>query len=822
MAWKNPNKSFSSRLITKFRVSGSEDSLNQPGRANQFDYDNNGNVITVTDIPADGSATRTTTTTYDELNRPTRIVGPSYTDASNATIRPVTLYTYDRLGNLIQIRAGRTDASGTNPASDDVKTQALYAYDDFGRKIKETDPLGKYWTFAYDVNNNPVTITDAKGQGTQYTWGYGHQLLFRSNAAGNVTYTRNFFGQPTRTDITNPSMFYLYSYDATHRLQSVTDSRGNKTISYGYSPGGLLNWMLDSEGNQTDYEYDPVGRLSGIYAPNSDYVAFRYDGGGRLAEKFLPNGVKTGYSYNADNSLSQVINRTSSGIISQHDYTYDGVGNRITHAEQISTTTTPYKYVYDELNRLKEVRNNTTNVLIEGYGYDPLNNRLTKTDGTNTVYYIYDDANQLKEMRQNSPTGTLLASLLYDDNGNMYRKTEGTTVTDITYDALNRLTAVSKTGMASQSYTYDDQGRRLSKTVNSATTNYLYNGPDILAEYMNWTNAAAQYTHGPNTDDPIIRSTTSSTQYFHQDGLGSVVAVSDRTGATTGTQRFDAWGNKLASNGTIPQYGYTGREPDETGLIYYRARYYDPSIGRFTQRDPIGMNAGINPYTYVNANPVNFTDPRGLKPTDSGSTNTITQNTSYYNNTNLTQELIPGIQNLLTQNTLTPLNETFTVIIPQTCLNALSAAGQDTQALSRVNNNWEIIQTAARANNIDPNLLAAIGIRETGFQNIPQEGGLGRGVFQIDLGQNPSVTSRQAADITYSANFAANRLATNESILANRYPNLTSTQLLQATAASYNLGVSRRAISGNPDTIDVGSARGNYGSNVIDIMRYCF
>ncbi|MFA7062409.1 MAG: RHS repeat-associated core domain-containing protein, partial [Pedobacter sp.] len=99
---------------------------------------------------------------------------------------------------------------------------------------------------------------------------------------------------------------------------------------------------------------------------------------------------------------------------------------------------------------------------------------------------------------------------------------------------------------------------------------------------------------------------------FHQDGLGSVVALSNATGGTDGTQRFDVWGNKLASTGTIPVYGYTGREPDETGLVYYRARYYDPAIGRFTQRDPIGLKGGINQYAYVNGNPVNFVDPTGL------------------------------------------------------------------------------------------------------------------------------------------------------------------------------------------------------------------
>ncbi|MCL4471289.1 MAG: RHS repeat-associated core domain-containing protein [Gammaproteobacteria bacterium] len=62
----------------------------------------------------------------------------------------------------------------------------------------------------------------------------------------------------------------------------------------------------------------------------------------------------------------------------------------------------------------------------------------------------------------------------------------------------------------------------------------------------------------------------------------------------------------------MPQYGYTGREPDVTGLIYYRARYYDPTIGRFISRDPAGMPDGINQYAYVRNNPVNFTDPLGL------------------------------------------------------------------------------------------------------------------------------------------------------------------------------------------------------------------
>ena len=82
--------------------------------------------------------------------------------------------------------------------------------------------------------------------------------------------------------------------------------------------------------------------------------------------------------------------------------------------------------------------------------------------------------------------------------------------------------------------------------------------------------------------------------------------------AATATQGFDAWGQVLSAVSAIPTYGYTGREPDASGLVYYRARYYQPGTGRFASRDPIGLAGGINPYSYVDGNPVTFNDPSGL------------------------------------------------------------------------------------------------------------------------------------------------------------------------------------------------------------------
>ncbi|WP_137939570.1 RHS repeat-associated core domain-containing protein [Chitinivorax sp. B] len=119
--------------------------------------------------------------------------------------------------------------------------------------------------------------------------------------------------------------------------------------------------------------------------------------------------------------------------------------------------------------------------------------------------------------------------------------------------------------------------------------------------------------HGGATDDPLLRITSQGTQTYHGDGLGSIVGLSNHQGLLQAWQQFDAWGNRLNGQGDIPQYGYTGREPDVAGLIYYRARWYDPSIGRFTQRDPIGLQGGINPYGYVDGDPINNIDPDGLK-----------------------------------------------------------------------------------------------------------------------------------------------------------------------------------------------------------------
>ena len=190
-------------------------------------------------------------------------------------------------------------------------------------------------------------------------------------------------------------------------------------------------------------------------------------------------------------------------------------------------------------------------------------------------------------------------------------------MTTYTWDAQNQLIRIDFPGGGVATYRYDAFGRRIEKNVNGTVTRFVYDRLNIIAEFDGSDNLIARYTHGPFVDQPLVMDRGGQNFYFHADHLGSIAAVTDSVGIVVNEYAYDGYGNfSQRSEGVENPYGFTGRYFDvESGLYYYRARYYDPATGRFLSEDPLNFGgADTNFYRYVRNNPTNLKDPLGLGP----------------------------------------------------------------------------------------------------------------------------------------------------------------------------------------------------------------
>jgi RHS repeat-associated protein len=282
-------------------------------------------------------------------------------------------------------------------------------------------------------------------------------------------------------------------------------------------------------------------------------------------------------------------------------FTLDNAGNRTAKTDQRTAVATSYGY--DNIYQLLSANPNSGTA--ESYAYDPVGNRLSSAG---VPSYSYNSSNEL--------TSNSSATYGYDLNGNAVTKNDSTGITTYAWDFENRMTSVTLPGSGgSVTFAYDPFGRRIKKVSSSGTSIFAYDGDNLVEETNASGVAVARYSQGLNIDEPLAMLRGGATNFYNADGLGSITSLSNATGSLAQTYTFDSFGMQLASSGLLTNpFQYTGRESDpETGLYYYRARYYDSNNGRFTNEDPTAFEGGINFYVYVDNDPQDFTDPYGLK-----------------------------------------------------------------------------------------------------------------------------------------------------------------------------------------------------------------
>jgi RHS repeat-associated protein len=205
----------------------------------------------------------------------------------------------------------------------------------------------------------------------------------------------------------------------------------------------------------------------------------------------------------------------------------------------------------------------------------------------------------------------------YDKNGNLTRKTQnGTDITTHTFDYENRLRRIDYPDQTYSEYKYDPSGRRIQVRLRDGNIRrYYYDRHDLLAAYDESNNFLAAGVYGPGIDQAVsVFRRDGNNYYYHSDALGSIYQMTNWAQDIVKNYDYSAFGKIISESGSLPfdnPITYTGREYDDSGLYYYRARYYDAEIGRFLSRDPYEAERNPNLYIYVQNNPQRYRDPSG-------------------------------------------------------------------------------------------------------------------------------------------------------------------------------------------------------------------
>ncbi|KPA13256.1 RHS repeat-associated core domain protein [Candidatus Magnetomorum sp. HK-1] len=462
-----------------------------------------------------------------------------------------------------------------------------------------------------------------------------------------------------------------YIYDGAGNLKEKYELKNPvqasySLVKYGYSPTNKLTYVYNYSSNgelisDIHYSYrddDILWHISnthyyyGFYTTKKmRYMTFRHDSINRIKSyTFVPYFLSiiemgSGNTYQSNSEMFKIQyfydEETYIGKMTgmQYDsmklkYTYDNLNRLKTITDVHNNLTTEYRYdkldkenhdmietqhangtitqsVYDTASRLiglSNQRSNKTRIAEYHYELDPLGNREKESStaftngrfnpGQKTVSHAHNIANQI------SNTG-----FTYDELGKMTNQPG----IDYHYNHEEQLDKVTGTN-SSTSYTYDMLGNRLEVKKGGTTSKYLVDPTTSNVLMEKNSSGTKYYVYGQGLEYAI--GTDGKDYHYHYDGIGNTVAITDQDEEIVNLYAYSPYGEVLYSIETVPNsFKYVGKEgvmDDGNGLYYMRARYYDPMLGRFISRDPIGHEGGLNLYAYAGNNPVMFVDPSGL------------------------------------------------------------------------------------------------------------------------------------------------------------------------------------------------------------------
>ena len=478
----------------------------------------------------------------------------------------------------------------------------------------------------------PDITFDRLSRPTKVIYSDKRTVSFQYDDVGNITKVRDSVSGTT-----------AYRYDLMDRLTKIIYPNGH-TLSYLYDAVGNRKRVTYPNGETIYHNYNPNNWLTEVIN-GANKTLFEYDKVGNLIKKILPNGVTVTYAYNSiGRLLSLVATDTKGSTILHLSCKLDAHGNCLEIVKHTGTSNNGTCFVYDSLYHLIKVKYSEGGEV--EYKYDDIGNRLSvraSSVSTNSklLKYLVKPMNSLGILRHKTSYAYNFKNQLitagdiefkYDENGNLNEKTINNEITRYTSDCNNRLIRIDYPDDSYSGYTYDFLGRRISKrNRNSQTIHYLYDGYNLIGELDDARRLIASYIYGFGIDHPISMNRGGKTYYYLYDLLGSVIALTDEEGKIVAEYEYDVWGNIIKETREIENpFRFTGREwDDDSRLYYYRARYYDPSVGRFISKDPFpGFGANpesLNRYVYVNSNPQTYRDPFGLLPWEWGPQNWLWQ-----------------------------------------------------------------------------------------------------------------------------------------------------------------------------------------------------